>query len=105
MSSASFIRTRVCVFLHSYIFVAFRIRCLLFFGADKVRPRLKRRYHAHLEKVKEHLETVKDFDKLISPQSLFHHFLGPEPSTKVRKNIKIVKKSKYAHLFLMRKLS
>ena len=42
MSSASFIRTRVYVFLHLYIFVAFRIRCLLFFGADKVRPRLKR---------------------------------------------------------------
>ncbi|KAL0008668.1 hypothetical protein SO802_010170 [Lithocarpus litseifolius] len=68
-------------------------------------PRLKRQYHPRLEKVKEHLETFKDFDELISPQSLFLHFLGLEPSSKVRKNIEIIKKSKYANLFLARKLS
>ena len=80
---------------YACVFVAFWICCLLFFGVDKVLPKLKRRYHTRLEKVKEYLETVKDFDKLISPQSLFFHFLGPNPSNKVRKNIETVKKSKH----------
>ena len=48
-------------------------------------PRLKKRYHHHVEKVKEYLESVKDFDELISPQTLSLHFLGPKSSTKVRK--------------------
>ena len=56
-------------------------------------PHLKKRYHGHVEKVKEYLETVKDFDELVSPQSLFLHFLGPEPSSKVQKNLEVVKKS------------
>ena len=43
--------------------------------------------------MKEYLESVKDFDELVSPQSLFLHFLGSEPSTKVRKNLEVVKKS------------
>lgn len=30
-------------------------------------PHLKRRYHARVEKVREYLEMVKDFDELISP--------------------------------------
>ncbi|KAL0015700.1 hypothetical protein SO802_002769 [Lithocarpus litseifolius] len=60
--------------------------------ADKVRPRLKKRYHACLERVREYQETVKDFNGLISPQSLFLHFLGLEPSNQVRKNVKTVKK-------------
>nr|POE99121.1 hypothetical protein CFP56_58024 [Quercus suber] len=49
------------------------------------RPRLKKRYHGCVEKVKEYLETVNDFDELVSPQSLFLHFLSLEPSrTKTR---------------------
>ena len=47
----------------------------------------------HAKKVKEYLEPVKDFDKLVSPQSLFLHFLGPKPSTKVQKNLEVVRKS------------
>ena len=54
---------------------------------------MKKRYQRHAKKVKEYLESVKDFDKLISPQSLFLHFLGPKPSTKVRKNLEVVRKS------------
>ena len=46
-------------------------------------PRLKKRYQLRAEKVKEYLETVKDFDELVSPQSLFLYFLGSKPSTKV----------------------
>ena len=49
-------------------------------------PFLKKRYHNHVEKVREYLGTVRDSDDLISPQSLFLHFLGLEPSSKVRKN-------------------
>ena len=49
-------------------------------------PRLKKRYHDYVEKVREYLGTVRDSDDLISPQSLFLHFLGLEPSSKVRKN-------------------
>ena len=62
--------------------------------------RLKKRYQRHAEKVKEYLESVKDFDELVSPQSLFLHFLGLKPSTKVQKNLEVVKKSKYFFLFL-----
>ena len=46
--------------------------------------------------MKEYLESVKDFDELVSPQSLFLHFLGSEPSTKVRKNLEVVKKSEHS---------
>ena len=64
----------------------------LFFAVPQC-PRLKKRYHHRVEKVKEYLETVKDFDELVSLQSLFLHFLGSEPSSKVRKNLEVVKKS------------
>ena len=53
------------------------------------RPRLKKRYHDHVENVKEYLETVKDFDELVFPQLLFLHFLGPKQSSKVRKTSKL----------------
>ena len=63
--------------------------------------RLKKRYHNRVRKVRECLGTVRDFDNLISPQSLFLHFLGPKPSSKVRKNLKVMKKSKCVlHLFI-----
>ena len=55
--------------------------------------RLKNRYQGCVEKVKEYLETVKDFDELISPQLLFLHLLGLESSSKARKNLEVVKKS------------
>ena len=50
--------------------------------------------------MKEYLEFIKDIDKLISPQSLFLHFLGLEPSTNVLKNLEVVKKSKCFFLFV-----
>ena len=67
---------------------------LVFLFLVSQRPRLKKRYQRRAERVKEYLESIKDFDELVSPQSLFLHFLGSEPSTKVRKNLEIVKKSK-----------
>ena len=64
-------------------------------------PHLKKRYQRRVERVNEYLESVKDFDELVSPQTLTLHFLGPEPSTKVRKNLEIVKKSACFCLFLL----
>ncbi|KAL0001620.1 hypothetical protein SO802_015401, partial [Lithocarpus litseifolius] len=55
-------------------------------------PRLKKRYQHRAERVKEYLESVKDFDELVSPQSLFLHVLGSGSSTKVQKNFEVVKK-------------
>ena len=52
-----------------------------------------------MKKVREYLETVKDFDNLISPQSLFLHFLGPESPTKVQKGLEVVKKCKCSFSF------
>ena len=57
-------------------------------------PYLKKRYQLRVETVREYLEIVKDFNELVSPQSLFLHFLGPEPSTKVQKDLEVVKNSK-----------
>ena len=63
---ASFIHSHACVFL---CLCCFLNPLCLFIG--KFRPKLKRRYHTRLEKFKEYLETVKDFDEHISPQSFF----------------------------------
>ena len=57
MFGASFIHSCACVFLCSFCFLN---PLCLFVG--KFRPKLKRRYHAHLEKFMEYLETFKDFD-------------------------------------------
>ena len=73
---------------------------LVFLFLVSQRPRLKKRYQRRAERVKEYLESIKDFDELVSPQSLFLHFLGSEPSTKVRKNLEIVKKSMCFFLFV-----
>ena len=73
---------------------------LAFLFAVSLRPHLKKRYRHRAKKVKEYLEFVKDFDKLVSPLSLFLHFLGLEPSIKVWKNLEVVKKSKRLFLFV-----
>ena len=63
-------------------------------------PRLKKSYQYHAKRGKEYLESIKDFDELVSPQSLFLHFLGSEPSTKIQKNLEVMKKSKCFFPFL-----
>ena len=47
---------------------------LVFLFAVCQRPCLKKSYQCRAEKVKEYLESVKDFDELVSSQSLFLHF-------------------------------
>ena len=66
---------------------------------------MKKRYQLCAERVKEYLESVKDFDELVSPQSIFLHFLGPEPSTKVQKNLEVVKKVRKSIFLLLLFLS
>ena len=63
---------------------------------------LKKKYQYRAEKAKEYLESVKDFDELVSPQSLFLHFLSLEPYTKVWKSLEVVRKSMcfFAFFFL-----
>ena len=68
------------------------------------RPCLKKRHQHRVEKVKEYLESIKDFDELVSPQNLSLHFLGQEQSTKVWKSLEIVKRSAcfcLLHYFLL----
>ena len=85
MSGVSFIRSHACVFL---CLCCYLNPLCLFVG--KFCLKLKRQYHTRLENVREYLETVKNFDELISPQSLSFHFLGSEPSSKVRKDIETI---------------
>ena len=62
--------------------------------AANTRPHLKKQYHGHLEKVREFVDSVVDFDELISPNSLYLYFLGPELSTHMLKPLETNKKSK-----------
>jgi len=62
---------------------------------------MNKRYQQCVERLKEYLETIKDFDELVFPQSLFHHFLGPEPSTKVWKDLEVLKKSECFFFFCL----
>ena len=86
----------MCVNLHVVLPCICDFDSSFFFLCRESFPRLKKPYHTHLERVREYLETVKDFDQFISPQSLFLHFLGPKPFNQVRKNVETVKKIKYA---------
>ena len=64
------------------------------------RPCLKKRYQCRADEAKEYLGSVMDFDELLSPQSLFLHFLGLERSTKVWKNLEVVRKGMCFYLLL-----
>ena len=50
------------------------------FLATKARPKLKSRYKNRVKSVVDYTKTIEDFDELIVPRMLAHHFLGPEPS-------------------------
>ena len=80
----------VLIYIYIYIYIVFEAF---------VRPHLEKRYHNRVKRVKDYLETIKDFDELIFPQSLFLHFLGPEPSNHVRKNVE-TKKSKFTRIVI-----
>ena len=65
----------------------------MFFLLVKTRLHLKSRYKDHLKRVLEYVDEVKDFDELISPDSLSLHFLGPEPSGGVLQCLEMNKRS------------
>ena len=54
---------------------------------------LKSHYKEHLKRVLEYVGEVKDFDELISPNSLSLHFLGPEPFGGVLQTLETDKRS------------
>ena len=70
-----------------------RIRLLL---AAKTHPKLKSRYKSCVKSATEYAGTIDDFDELIDPKTLAHHFLGPEPSPYVLRSIAREVKSKYS---------
>lgn len=57
-------------------------------------PHLKKWYCGCLEKVEEFVDSVADFDELISPNSFYLHFLGPRLSTHMLKPLERNRKSK-----------
>ena len=103
----------VCVCLCVCVCVCIHVcTCLLFLNLVKVLymyegvvcPHLKKQHHHHLKKVRRYIESVSDFDELISLQSLFLHFIGPKPSNYVQNNIETIKKSKridFANVMLL----
>ena len=49
---------------------------ILFSFVVSQHPRLKKRYQRHAEKVKEYLESVKDFDELVFSSIFISSFFG-----------------------------
>ncbi|KAK9997517.1 hypothetical protein SO802_022203 [Lithocarpus litseifolius] len=58
------------------------------------RPKLKNKYKECVEKTIEYARTIEDFDDLVDTQTLAFHFLGPDPSAFVFRNIEIEEKKK-----------
>ena len=52
----------------------------VFLLSAKTRPHLKSHYKDCLKRFLRYVGEVKDFNELISPDSLSFHFLGPKPS-------------------------
>ena len=82
-------------------FVSFVLACnnlivcffFFFFFLVKAHPHLKSRYKDCLKRVLGYVDEVKDFEDLISPNSLSLHFLGPKPSGSVLQHLKTNKRS------------
>ena len=60
---------------------------------------LKSRYKERVQVATEYAKTIDDFDELVDPQSLAHHFLGPEPSPFILHAIEIEEKSEICFEF------
>lgn len=65
----------------------------VFFLSMKTRLHLKSRYKDRLNRVLDYVGEVKDFDELISPDSLSLHFLGPKPFGGVLQILEMNKRS------------
>ena len=88
MSGASF-----SCFLPFFLLCGSCNKLAICFLPIKTRPPLKSRYKDRLKRVLKNMGEVKDFDNLISPESLSLHFLGPKPTGGVSKHVKSNKRS------------
>ena len=61
----------------------------------KARPKLKSRYKDRVKAASDDARTIDNFNDLIDPQTLYRHFLGPEPSPFVLRAIEKEEKSKF----------
>ena len=74
---------------------------------------LKSRYKERVQAATEYAKMIDDFDDLVDPQSLAHHFLGLKPSPFILHAIEIEEKSEiffeffplFIYLFFMHLLS
>lgn len=62
----------------------------------KTCPKLKSRYKSCVKSTIEYAGTIDDFDELIDPRTLAHHFLGPKSSPYLLCTIAREKKCKYS---------
>ena len=61
----------------------------------KVRHKLKSRNKDQVKAASDDARTIDNFNDLIDPQTLYRHFLGPEPSPFVLRAIEKEEKSKF----------
>lgn len=64
---------------------------------------MKSKYKGRIKDTSDYAKTIDDFDKLIDPQTLARHFLGPDPFPYILRAIAREEKSKFlvlAYLFL-----
>lgn len=70
-----------------FFFFFFVLNIFLCILAATTQPHLKKLYRERLKKVREFVDSVANFNELISPNSLYLHFLGHELSIQVLKHL------------------
>ena len=63
--------------------VVLLILCGFFCFVVKERPELEDNFEERVQEAIKYASTIEDFDELVNPHMLAHHYLGPEPSTYV----------------------
>ena len=58
-------------------------------------PRLKSKCKKRVQAAIEYMKMIDDFDDLVDPRTLAHHFLGLEPSSFILRAIEIEEKSDF----------
>ena len=84
-----------CLGAFTFMFLLFMVLFVLiilltlrnFFLIVKERPKLEDKFEERVLEVVKYASTIEDFDKLVDPHMLAHHYLGPEPSPYVLRAI------------------
>lgn len=63
--------------------------------SGRIHPKLKSRHKERVRVALDYMRTIENFNNLIDPQTLFRHFLGPEPSPFVLRAVQKEEKSIY----------